>query len=206
MNMDTIIDKQKGNITIDTEKIKAIIEKRLVQAPPNLKATFPPVLRQDRVLSAIISRSECLIVAFLTAEEEKQYSEFVSKQIDPLVGLITTGLEKAAFRVERAKCVTARSCTVTNSFSLSLGPDSTILIEDHHQVIQEADIGVVSYTVPLAYIVSYGDEINSSTVYAYLESLVVYSTNIWTENIWLTTSPRKPKSFSEVSRLQETRN
>jgi hypothetical protein len=201
--MDMIIDRQKNNIPIDTEKIKAIIEKRLVQAPSNLKATFPPVLRQDRVLFAIISQPECLIVA---AEEEKQFNEFVSKQIDPLVGLITTGLERAAFRVERAKCVTARSCTVTNSFSLSLGPDSTILIEDHHQVIEAADIGLVSYTVPLAYILSYGDEIDCSTVYGYLESLVVYSTNIWTENIWLTTWPGKPKSFSEVPRLQETRN
>lgn len=177
------IDKQTINIPAEPQKIRSIIEKRLVQAPPDIKATFPPVLRQSKVLSVIISEPEYLIVAFLTAEEEKRFNECVSKQIDPLVGLITTGPEKAAFRIDKAKYAIARSCSVTNKFSLSLGPDSTIVLEDHHQIIQTADIGTVSYILPLAYVISYGDDIDHATVYEYLEGLVAYSTNMWRESI-----------------------
>ena len=175
-------DKQTSNIPAEPQKIRSIIKKRLIQAPPDIKAIFPQVLRQSKILSVIISEPEYLIVAFLTAEEEKRFNECVSKQIDPLVGLITTGPEKAAFRIDKAKCAIARSCSVTNKFSLSLGPDSTIVLENHHQIIQTADIGTVSYTLPLAYIISYGDDIDHATVYEYFEGLIVYSTNMWRES------------------------
>lgn len=121
------------------------------------------------------------MVTFLTAEEEKRFNECVSKRTNPFVGLITTEPKGAAFRVEKAKYTTLKSCTVTNSFGFSLGPDSTILLEDHHQTVQTTDIGTVSYTVPLAYIISYGDDIDRATVYEYLEGLVAYSTNMWRE-------------------------
>jgi len=177
------IDKQTSNITVEPQKIRSIITKQLIHAPPDIKAAFPPVLRQSKVLSVIISEPDYLIVVFLTAEEEKRFNECISKQIDPLVGLITTGPEKSAFRINKSKYAIARSCSVTNKFSLSLGPDSTIVLEDHHQIVHTDDIGTVSYTLPLAYIISYGDDIDQETVYEYLEGLVAYSANIWKESI-----------------------
>ena len=203
---DMVFDKLTSNTPTEQQKIRSIIEKLLVQAPPDVKAAFPPVLRQGRVLSAIISQPEYLIIAFLTAEEEKRFRECVSKQTDPFVGLITTGPERAVFRVEKARNTSARSCTVTNSFGFSLGPDSTILLEDHHQIVETADIGMVSYTVPLAYIISYGDDIDRETAYDYLEGLIIYSTNMWRENMWLTTWPGSTKSCAASSRLLRTRN
>ncbi len=201
------LDRQTSNTPTDLEKVKSVIEKRLIQARPDVKATFPPVLRQGRVLSAIISEPEYLMVMFLTEEEEKRYSECISRQINPFVGLITTGSEKATFRVEKARCVTVRSCTVTNNlFSFSLGPDSTIFLEDHHQTIETVDIGEVSYTVPLAYIISYGDDINRTAVHEYLDGLVAYSTNMWRENLWFTTCAGSTESFETSSQLRAARN
>jgi hypothetical protein len=200
------IDKQTRNFSAEPGKIKSIIEKLLVQAPTDVKAAFPPVLRQGKVLSAVISQPEYLIVAFLTAEDEKRFKEYLSNEINPFIGLITTGSERAAFRVENTKYATARSCTITNSFGFSLGPDSTILLEDHRQIVETADIGTVSYTIPLAYIISYGNDIDVATVYEYLEGLVIYSMNMWSESTWLTTWPRGTKSFAASSRLQRMRN
>jgi hypothetical protein len=196
------IGKQTSNIRTDPGKIKSIIETRLVQAPPDVKATFPPVLRQGKALSAIISEPEYLIVAFLTSEEENRFKEYISRQLDPFVGLITTRSERAEFRAERVRYATVRSCTVTNSFGFSLGPDSAILLEDHHQIIETADIGTVSYTVPLAYIISYGDSIDSMTVYQCLEGLLAYSTSMWREG--MLSAYTKP--VADLSQLQRTRN
>ncbi len=154
----------------------------------------------------LISDQDYLILAFLSAEEERRFQECYVNETDPLVGLITTGRKGAAFRVEKAKCVVVRSCTVTDSFALSLGPDSTILLEDHHQEIQTVDSGAVCYTVPLAYIVSYGDEINCMTIYKYLDSLVCYSTNLWAEGAGVTLSLESTEKYIGSSRFLRMRN
>lgn len=166
---------------IDPKQIAAVIEKRLVRAPQALKNKFPAVLKQERVSWATISEPEYLMVVFLTLEEEQRVNDFISKQLNPFPGLITTGNEGAAFRIDKSRNMNMRSCKVLNSFALSLGPDSTILLEDHSQTITTQGRGPISYGISLAYIVSYGDEINNATLFDYFEGLIVYSTNMWRE-------------------------
>ena len=166
---------------LDPERIKSIIEKRLVRAPSEAKTSFPDVLKQERIPWVTISEPEYLMIIFLTTEDEKRVNECILKKINPFLGLITTGPQGAAFRVEKSRYMAIRSCSVSNSFALSLGPDSTILLENHKQSVETNDIGTFSYTVPLSYILSYGDEINHATVCEYLEGLVAYSTNMWRE-------------------------
>ncbi len=177
------LNKQTDSIAADLEKIRSIIEKRLVRAQSDVKAAFPPVLKQDRILSATISEPKYMIIAFLTEGEEKRFNDCLSRQINPFAGLITTGSEKAACRAEKAKYATVRSCTIVGSFGISLGPDSTIILEDHHQVIDTYDAGTMSYTVPLAYIISYGNDIELETAYEHLDSLIAYSVNMWREGM-----------------------
>ncbi|MBU2622116.1 MAG: hypothetical protein KKD92_07360 [Proteobacteria bacterium] len=166
---------------LEPARITSIIEKRLARAPSEAKTAFPAVLKQERVSWATISELDYLMVVFLTAEDEKRVNECISKRLNPFLGLITTGPQGAAFRVEKSRYMTIKGCNVSNSFALSLGPDSTILLEDHHQLIETNDIGTLTYTVPLAYIISYGDEISHATIYEYLEGLIAYSTNMWRE-------------------------
>jgi hypothetical protein len=189
------------SLQVEPERIISIIEKRLTHAPPDIRASFPPVLRQGRVLSATISQPEYFMVAFFTAEQEERFGAYIATRTNPFVGLITTGPERAACRIEKATCAAARSCVVTNLFGFSLGPDSTILIEDHHQIIETADTGTISYTLPLAYVVSYGDQIYNATAYEYFDGLVAYSMNIWKESIYPITSPGDSKTFLSLSQL-----
>lgn len=167
--------------TVEQERIASIVEKRLVRAPNEAKEAFPAVLKQERVSWATIFEPQYFMVVFLTPEEEKRVNEFVAKRLNPFPGLVTTGSEGAAFRVEKSRYMTIKSCQVSNSFALSLGPDSTILIQDHSQSVNTQDVGLISYKIPLAYILSYGEEINEATFYEYFEGLVAYSTNMWRE-------------------------
>ncbi len=201
-----VLNRQTNTITNNSERIRSVIDKRLIRARPDVKATFPPVLRQGSVLSAIIYEPEYLIIVFLTAEEEKRFRESLSRQIDPFVGLITTGPEKAACRAENVRYAAVRSCTIANSFGISLGPDSTIILEDYHQIIDTDDVGTVSYTVPLAYIISYGNDIERETAHEHLDGLVAYSMNMWREGIGLIIRSGDTECLAASSRPQGTRN
>jgi len=201
-----VLNGQTNTTTTDPERIRSIIDKRLIRARPDVKATFPPVLRQGSVLSAIIYEPEYLIIVFLTTEEEKRFRESLSRQIDPFVGLITTGPEKAACRAENVRYATVRSCTIANSFGISLGPDSTIILEDYHQIIDTDDFGTVSYTVPLAYIISYGNDIGRETAYEHLDGLVAYSMNMWREGIGSIIRPEGKECLAALYGLQGAGN
>lgn len=199
-------DFQIDNTLVEPEKMKSIIERRLVHVGPDIKAVFPPVLRQNRIRSAVILQPKYAMIVFLAEEEEKRCRERILKQSEPFPGLITTGPEKAACRIEKAVCASARSCTITDSFGFSLGPDSTLFLEDHHQLFMTSDMDVISYTVPLAYIASYGNDIDYTTVYKYFDSLVAYSINMWREGARMKTLNVKMNDCVSRSRLQGIKN
>ena len=166
---------------IESAIIKSIIDKRLVHAPQEAKSLFPAVLKQKPVSWASITVPQYFMVVFLTAEDQDRVNTFKAKRLNPFPGLITTEPEPAVFSVKEARNVTIRSNTVTNSFALYLGPDSTVLLEDHSQSVKPRDSGQISYKIPLAYLLSYGKEINTATLYEYFDGLVAYSTNLWRE-------------------------
>ena len=165
--------------SIDQRKITSIIEKRLVHAPSEMKNKFPEVLKQMPIQWLSIMEQKYFMIVFLTPQERQRVNEFTNKRLNPFPGLITTGNEGAAFRFEKSRHMLVRSCKISNSFTFSLGRDSTILLEDHSQDIKTQDLGHISYKIPLAFIISYGEEINKTSLYDYLENLVAYSTNLW---------------------------
>jgi len=164
---------------IDQERIKSIIQSRLSKTSKEVKEGFPEVLKRDPVYWATICEPEYLMIVFLTSDDQKRLDRAMSLSQNPFVGLITTSVGPAAFRVEKAKYMTISGCQVTNSFTFSLGRDSTVILENHQQSVETKDMGPVSYTVPLAYILSYGDDINSVTVYDYLDGLIAFSESNW---------------------------
>lgn len=164
---------------INSAKIKEIIEKRLAHAPEKIKKAFPDVLKHHQLSWVTISPSEYLMVVFLNPGDENRIKEYTSKRFDPFPGLITQGNQGSAFRVEKSRYMIIQSCSVENAYALSLGSDSTIIMANHKQSINTGDIGQVEYHIPLAYIISYGDEINKATVYEYFEGLIAYSINMW---------------------------
>lgn len=164
---------------IDIERIESVIKKRLISAPPAAKSSFPKILKQKLVSWASIPESKYFLVVFLDTAEQSRINDFIKMNLNPFPGLITTGNESAAFKVENSRYLVVKSNNVCNSFTFSLGPDSTILLEDHRQGINTKDFGQVDYLIPLAYILSYGDEINEATLPEYFEGLVAHSINLW---------------------------
>ncbi len=187
--------------TMELQKIKKIITDRLIRAAGYVRCSFPPILRGAEAVSAVITQPDYLIVMFLG--HEGTLRNILTDETDPLPGLITTGKERAACRINDAMYVTVRSCSVSNSFTFSLGTDSTILLEDHHQVF-ETDAGPICYTIPLAYIVSYGNNITPFNAYRYLDGLIQYSINLWTESTlpammqsdFFVSSPESQRTFN----------
>jgi hypothetical protein len=165
----------------DAKKINEIIVKRLSRISPSLKQHFPVVLQKEKIFWATISEAEYLMIVFLTSKDENRINEFISKNLNPFPGLITTRKESAAIRAEKSRYMLLNSCSISNSYTFSLGNDSTIILENHTQSIDTQEFGTIQYRVPLAYIISYGDEINKATVYEYFDGLVAYSTNMWRE-------------------------
>jgi hypothetical protein len=68
---------------------------------------------------------------------------------------------------------------VENLYSISLGPDSTIVLLDHTQTIITKELGQYKYKIDLAYIISFGNEITPTTVYGYVEDVIAYSISSW---------------------------
>jgi hypothetical protein len=69
--------------------------------------------------------------------------------------------------------------TVTNTYSLLLGIDSTIILQNHKQKINTQELGAYEYVVDLAFIVARGSEINLANQYDYLDGLIVYAIKTW---------------------------
>lgn len=167
------------NPSIDPERIKSIIQRRLSQWSKEIKQNLPDVLKREPVYWATITEPEYLMIVFLTRDDQKRIEEAMSKGQNPFLGLITTSGGPAAIRMERARFATIDNNSVKNGFTFSLGQDSTIILINHQQYIETKDIGPVSYTISLAYILSYGNDINSVNVFDYLDGLLAFSESVW---------------------------
>ncbi len=165
----------------DLIKINEIIKKRLSRVAPSVKKSFPSVLQKKKIRWVAITEAEYAMIVILGSGDKKRINDYISKKLNPFPGLITVKKESALFRAEGARYMTASECTVSNAYTFSLGKDSTIVLLNHTQSIETKNQGKLEYKIPLAYIVSYGDEINKATVYEYFDGLVAYSTNMWRE-------------------------
>ncbi len=164
---------------VEIDKIKEIIERRISTAPNHLKATFPNVIKGE-VHWISFADDKVFLLAFLGSNEIPKIQELSSKGYDPFPGLITTEpLVSAMMRMENSRNNFVTGCSVSGMYSFSIGQNSTFIIQDHSQILQTKEIGEIHYKVPLAYIISFGENISLENVYQSLDELVTYSIKIW---------------------------
>jgi hypothetical protein len=84
----------------------------------------------------------------------------------------------AAFRFEKTSAF-LQGCRVNNIFSFSLGKDAALIVRDHFQNIKTNELGDYNYTLKLAYLISFGNEITYSNFYEALEKLLKESFRQW---------------------------
>ena len=167
---------------IDQVKIRNIIEECLGQIPKTQYVHLPKILlEKGQTRFLILITDDFVIIDFLDDEEAKRISELKEKNYFPFPGFIKPKQMKmsAAFRFEKTKHAIVQGCTVNNMFSFSLGKDSTIIIQDHKQLIKTEELKERSYTIKLAYLISFGDEITQLTIYDVLRDLMLESFRKW---------------------------
>jgi hypothetical protein len=166
--------------SLDRDQISQILERRLVRVSPSVRKFLPPVLSSPKVSWAIFPTDAYLLVVFLSDQDKRRIQTLIAQKYHPFPGLITQAPNVgAAFRVESSRNIVIQSCTAKNIYTLWLGKDSTVILEDHTQSVDTQELGQYEYKISLAYVISYGDEINEVTVYDYLEDLIAYTISGW---------------------------
>lgn len=166
-------------LRVDSSRITSIIQKRLVSAPSEVRETFPKPLLEDGLSWEIISADAFLMVDLVTQGEAARLQSFRAQRLNPFLGLITTEDLPAAFKLDKSQFVSITGCFVQNVFTFAVGRDSTVVLEDHHISLNTTDRGIIEYTLPLVYLVVYGDEIDITNCYDYLDSIVADSVDSW---------------------------
>lgn len=169
-------------LKVEIKKIKKIIERRIITAPIDFQDSFPDVFK-GKVQWFSYSNDKVFLLVFLDSIEMERILEHSIKKYDPFPGLITFEPSvNAAIRIMAdSKNNFFTGCTVSEMYSFSIGQDATFIIQDHSQILQTKEIGEINYKVPLAYIISFGENIQKENVYQSLDELIAYSIKVWRE-------------------------
>ena len=171
---------------IDRAKLTTVVEDCLRKIPKSETDHLPKILlEKGQTRFFVLTTKEFLLISFLDDEEAKRISDLKEKGYFPFPGLIKPDQVQmsAAFRFEKTKYAYVKGCSVNNMFSFSVGKDSTITIQDHKQRMRTEELGEVTYTIKLAYLISFGDEITQSNIYDNLKGLMFESFKQWGVNI-----------------------
>ena len=167
---------------VDQEKIKGIIQRRLLGASAEFSIKFPNVLKHE-VHWLCFSNEQLLMLMFLDAPEISRIQEFDSKGYNLFPGLFTTEQSSGAMMgLSNSRNSVVSGCTSSGMNSFAIGPDCTFIVEEHTQILNTNELGEIKYTVPLAYFISFGEKITESSAYKTLEELIVYSIKSWGES------------------------
>lgn len=162
------------------ERLNDILNRRFVRIHQKIKQELPFVLSKEKLEYSMIFAKQYFLLAFLNEDEKLRIQKMSEKGYYPFPGLIAEEASSpSAFRLEGSKYNFIVKNTVNNMFSLSLGEDSTVILCEHTQSINTAELGKHTYIVPLAYIISFGKEINHGNMYDFLEDLIAYSVDKW---------------------------
>jgi len=172
------------NTVVDHERLKDIIEKHLLGAPNEAKMSFVPVLRNPDVSWFTFSTDKYFMLTFIDAAGKKRIDELLKISHHPFPGLIAENdSAPTAFHFEKSLNAFLKGYFVSQDmFSLSLGEDSTVILCNHTQAVETLELGEYQYVVELAYVISFGKEINTENMYDFIENSIMYSIKQWTSN------------------------
>jgi hypothetical protein len=165
------------------EKIRDIVERRLLRVERESKNYFPDILKSSNIHWVSFGNENLLSLFFVTEDDLKRIQSYQSQKYEPFPGLFATDSSlPAAFGFKQSRFGLVSGCSVTNSISFSIGKDSTFVVVDHTQSIDTKELGSISYRIPLGYFISFGDEITPDNAYENLEELIAYSVKAWRES------------------------
>jgi hypothetical protein len=170
------IANRKGQT--DIGKLTPILNNLFIN--PDIAKYLPSVLTQPKVQIYTLFTEKYFILAFFNNTEWAKIRDFRERGITPLPFLIkpADNTRTTPFNVQNSKNILFRSNQVKNQYAFTIGDNSTVLIIEHKQVIESEEL-TTDYTIGLAYLVSFGEEITPNNFYNYLQDLVAYSFKVW---------------------------
>ena len=169
---------RKIDVTI-SESI-SLVERRLLQNPVELANLLPPVLSDPKVVPFTYFKDNYFILALVQREDKQHLKKLVEQGLMPFPCLIkpenVSGT--SAFGINNSRNMFISNCIVENAFTMSLGKDSTVILYNHTQLIRVQG-RTEKYTIPLAYVISFGDVIRQYNLLDFLEDLIAYSIKQW---------------------------
>ena len=165
------------------EKIRDIAERRLIRVDHEFKKNFPDVLKVPNVHWVSFGNDALLSLLFVTDNDIERIRSLQTRNFEPFPGLFTSDPKApAALRFEKSRFGLLQGNKVSNSISFSIGADTTFVVINHSQSLETKELGHISYTLPLGYFVSFGEDITPDNVYEHLDELIAYSVKMWRES------------------------
>lgn len=163
------------------DRLKEIVEKRLIKIPIEIKKLFPNILLKSGVSYYELETNDYLLLVFNDEDERQRIDELSKMGYHPFPGLIAEGSSSmpAAFKFEKSRNIYLRGSSVQYMYSLDLGKDSSIILCEHEQIIRTPELSDYRYVVDLAYLISFGEEINPVNKYDFIDELITYSIKQW---------------------------
>ena len=144
---------------ISNQEIHNIVDSRIFKAADSVKKHFPKSISSGSGFYLSFGNERLHAIIFLDRSEKNSLDARLKNQYDPFPGLLTTeeGIG-AAFRFENSKNCIIESCTVNNSYTLSLGKNRAIVLVDLNQEINTKELGALKYKIDLGFIITFPND------------------------------------------------
>jgi hypothetical protein len=162
-----------------SEVIELVINERLQLVPDKIKKIFPSFLRGE-VGYALIENDRYCIVFVGGKSDISKLSEGI---ITDLIGWLIKddSSDFTAIKFEKgSRDIFIKSCTMYDQVAFDLGPDCTVILQDHKQICTSGG-KKKEFHIDLAYILTYGTEITQDNFSSEFDDLVAYSVKVWRE-------------------------
>jgi len=147
------------------------------------KKQFPKILHKKEVKFGIIQNKYLFMLYFIKPETQEKVDDYYKKYKDYFPGLFAFPQYKvgSAFSFDNSKNNYLKGNSVNNLYSFKIGKDSSFILENHNQIIKTSEGVIINYFIDLAYVIFFGEFINSSNFQEYLNNLIKHSIKIWGE-------------------------
>lgn len=164
------------------EQVKIFVRNNLVNAPSEIKLKIPRVLSSTELTVFIFKTNDYFILAFLNPKEKERVISAETKKEHPFFALIKPPKIDAPvfFNLDDGTRNTyVGKMTLKDGFAFSIGKDCTLIIEELRQSVLIKGDKRYEYEIDLAYLVSFGNEINEENILDYLKDIIAYSFEVW---------------------------
>jgi len=157
------------------QEIQNIVDSRIFKAAASVKKHFPKSISDGSGFYVNFGNEELHVIIFLDHSEKQSLDNRLKNKYDPFPGLLTVEEDVgAAFRFEDSKNCIIEGCSVSNSYALSLGKNSSIVLVNHKQEINTQELGTLKYTIDLGFVVTFPDDSSPFDLKDAFDDLISY--------------------------------